>query len=118
MAEGGEVYSGWRCPDHTPLVQAVGRTEGKIDTILANQQNIKDGVEKLVSESNARLIEHTNDKISFSRMHDADMKALVEAGVPYKWAKRVVVGTGGAVGILLIQGLFPKLLHFLAEVYK
>jgi hypothetical protein len=88
----------WKCSDHTPLVQTVGRIEGKLDIALQNQDEFRAAIETLTTNG------------------VKERAAITQIRAPITWAKRVLLGTAGAVGLLILQSVFPKLIKLLAGV--
>jgi hypothetical protein len=94
---------GWRCSDHTAMVQSVGRIEGKLDSVLEGQEEFRGCLDKLTENG-------------YRRDQDAakERAEIVRIAKPYIWAKRILAGTLGAIGIILVQQLFPKIIKALA----
>jgi hypothetical protein len=88
----------FRCSDHTEMAKAVGRIEGKLDTALLNQDEFREAIETLTTNG------------------VKERAAITQIRAPITWAKRVLLGTAGAVGLLILQSVFPKLIKLLAGV--
>jgi hypothetical protein len=86
----------WKCSDHTPLVQTVGRIEAKVDLALKNQDEFRDSIDILAKNG-------VNERATIAQIQK-----------PIVWARRILLGTLGAIGILAVQSLFPKLIKWLA----
>ena len=94
------------CADHTKLVMDVGEIKGQNRILIEGQHAIKQSLDILAQN-------RTMDKAEAKILHERDTRKLDDASLPYKWAKRAAIATGGGIGILFIQTIFPKLLKAL-----
>jgi hypothetical protein len=88
----------FRCSDHTGMVQAVGRIEGKLDTALENQDEFR-----------AAIVTLTQNGVK-------ERADILQIRKPIMWAKRILLGTLGAIGLLVVQSIFPKFIKWIAGV--
>jgi hypothetical protein len=86
----------FRCVDHTEMAQAVGRIEGKLDTALENQDGFREAIDTLTANG----VRERAD--------------IIQIRKPIQWATRIALGTLGAIGLLVVQSVFPKFIKWVA----